>query len=465
MKRLGVVTAILLLGFATSLIVNWPGHIGYDALIQLQEGRSGQYANWHPAIMSWMLGVADYAVPGAALFVAFDTIVLFAGMASLLWIAPRPSWAAAGVAALCVLTPQFMLYPAIVWKDVLFAVLAVAAFVCLAHAAVRWANARARFSLIGLALALAALSSLVRQNGALVMLGMGIAVGWIAARNGQTRLRGWLYGAGAVGASAVLFAGVLAALTTRMVGESGTLDQIKTLQIYDVTGAVAAQPGLELDVIRAADPALERAIRGDGVKLYTPQLNDPLIDAPAFSDALDDASPGMISRQWFALILHHPWLYLKVRARVFRWVVLPPDLSVCTPYELGVTTDLPQISKALGLKPRWDRRDDALAAYADRFVGTPVLSHVTYIVLALAALIFLLRRRRTADIAIAMMLVSALGFVASFFAISIACDYRYLVFVDDAALLAAFYISLTLRDPAKRPPSRLSSGSEAKNVR
>jgi hypothetical protein len=40
------------------------------------------------------------------------------------------------------------------------------------------------------------------------------------------------------------------------------------------------------------------------------------------------------------------------------------------------------------------------------------------------------------------MLSAAMVFTASFFVISIACDYRYLYFLDVAALTACFYLVL-----------------------
>ncbi|MEI9931228.1 MAG: hypothetical protein WDM89_11975 [Rhizomicrobium sp.] len=48
----------------------------------------------------------------------------------------------------------------------------------------------------------------------------------------------------------------------------------------------------------------------------------------------------------------------------------------------------------------------------------------------MGALVVLLRRRAQGDLAMAAMLISALLFTASFFVISIACDYRYLYFLD-----------------------------------
>ncbi len=53
------------------------------------------------------------------------------------------------------------------------------------------------------------------------------------------------------------------------------------------------------------------------------------------------------------------------------------------------------------------------------------------------------------------LLTSSLVFVATFFVISVACDYRYLYFLDVAAIAAAAYVAA---DPSdfrlrRRPPA------------
>ena len=56
---------------------------------------------------------------------------------------------------------------------------------------------------------------------------------------------------------------------------------------------------------------------------------------------------------------------------------------------------------------------------------------------ALGLLAFLLWRRRDMDLMAASLLAAALAFTASFFVVSIACDYRYLYFLDLAAMAGA----------------------------
>jgi hypothetical protein len=66
-------------------------------------------------------------------------------------------------------------------------------------------------------------------------------------------------------------------------------------------------------------------------------------------------------------------------------------------------------------------------------------------------LVLLIRRETDGDIAIAGLLAASLIFALSFLVISIACDYRYLYFLDLAAMTGALRLA---SGAAKRhPPS------------
>jgi hypothetical protein len=221
----------------------------------------------------------------------------------------------------------------------------------------------------------------------------------------------------------------------------GTRAQLRLLRLYDLIGAVSIDPHLSLERLKDDEPELEAAMRADGVRLYTPERNDTLAASTALQEALAGSDPDAVAAQWDDLVLHHSWLYLRVRARVFDQVFLTPDIVGCRPVFTGVEGPVGEMDD-LGQTPRRDARDLALAGYARAFMGTPVLSHAAFAVLAIAALVVLLRRRSPGDIAIAFLLIGALTFASSFFVISIACDYRYLYFLDMAALYAAFYLAL-----------------------
>jgi hypothetical protein len=146
---------------------------------------------------------------------------------------------------------------------------------------------------------------------------------------------------------------------------------------------------------------------------------------------------GAVMAQWRALLLTRPGLYLRERLPLFWQVVATPNIALCHPAYAGIDGDPAQL-KALGLVARIRPQDAELAAYAHGFMGTPVLSHLAFAALALTLLIFYLNRGGKADIAMAGMLAAALAFAASFFFVSVACDYRYLYPLDLAAMLALF---------------------------
>src|ERR1700743_95910 len=109
--------AILVAGWGVALALSWPGHLSFDSIVQLHDGRSGFYHSWHPPAMAWLLGVFDAIRPGAGLFITFDSLLLVLSLVALVWTRARVSWAAVAVALVLVPTPQFLLYQGIVWKD------------------------------------------------------------------------------------------------------------------------------------------------------------------------------------------------------------------------------------------------------------------------------------------------------------------------------------------------------------
>ncbi len=442
--RIRVATAfILIAGWALTLFLSWPGHLSFDSIVQLHDGRTGYYHSWHPPVMAWLLGVGDALMPGAGLYVLFVTTLTFGSFLVLLWTRPTASWTVAVLAVLFVPIPQFLLYPMIVWKDVLFATAAIAGFVFLSLAETHWMHRNIRVFLLAASFVLMVLATLARQNGVIALIAMAAAFAWIGARNSNWT-RGVIGGVAAlVAAGGVAFA-ISSSLATHSDGGEGTRTQLNLLRFYDLVGAISSDSSLPLNVLADEEPDLEALMRTDGRGLYSAERNDTLVGSPALQEALAQAEPSAIAAQWYDLVLHHPWLYLQVRARAFGQVLFTPDIEGCRPVFTGIEGP-PGEMEDLELAPRRDARDLALANYTKGFMGTPVFSHAVFGVLAILALAILLRRRSAGDIAMALLLAGALVFTASFFVISIACDYRYLYFLDMAALCATFYLAL---DPA-----------------
>jgi hypothetical protein len=454
---------IVAAGGAACLALNLPGHLSFDSVLQLAQGRSGSYNTWHPPVMAWLLGLGDRLVRGASLFVLLDVLLVFGGLALFATASARPGRLTLALAVLFCASPLLLIYPAIVWKDVLFGAAATCGFGALTTAAARWRAPVARRLWTLLAWGLLVLAALTRQNGLVILPIAAAAFGLVCVAEGQSRrpLRtGLLYACAFFAASVVCVAVASAALNARSDGEPARVHQVEDLQVYDIVGALTLDPGLQLGVLHARAPALERQLRTAGVAAYTPVRIDPLVELPGLVQGRD-RNRAVLNGQWRELVTRHPVLYLKTRARLLRWVVLTPELDKCVPVYVGVDGPEPEMSE-LGLKPRGSDRDAAAEAYGWWFVGGPVLSHAAYGAVALLLLAWFCVRRRRSDYAVAGLLLSAMAFTATFSVLSVACDYRYLYFLDLATMAAALYGAATWRprsSEAKPRPVRTRAGS------
>jgi hypothetical protein len=443
--------AILVAGGVAAVAVSWPGHYSYDSIVQLDQGRSGLYNAWHPPVMAWLLGLADRVTPGGAMFTVLEAALVFGALASLAAMARPGAWAAPMVALAVALTPQAAIYPAIVWKDVLFAGAALSAFACLAWAARAWEGRGWRWALIVKAGVLLALAALARQNGLILIPVAAVTLSWVAARRAPGR--GWRDGAVAGGTLlAVAVAATLAgsaALKLHSDGQNERQRQWTELRIYEIVAARRLDPHTDFTVLAAKAPVLNAFLTRQGPTLYNLQRIDPLVQNDTVEGREDRDRPAVLA-QWRAIFAGDPWLYLRVRAAMFRWVLMTPDLKACVPLSVGVNGP-PDVMAHLKIESRYSDADDLVFNYAQAFFGTPVFSHAAWGVLGALLLIPLLMRRRPEDLAVAGLLAGALSFAASFFAISIACDYRYLYFLDLSALAGALYVAaaFTGRDAAK----------------
>lgn len=460
MDRLGIrwsasqiARAILIFGLLFMLGANLPGHMSYDSLAQLSEGRSGVRETWGPAAYAWILGFFDEIVPGTGLYVACSAAVLFFSLSTLRRLRPVVSWWAVPVTLLIVLSPQFLIYQAIVWKDVLFANLAVAGFVCLARAEISWARPGPRGLALAGAVICIAVASLVRQNGIIIVPLAALTLGVLRLKEGWRQALIWGGGGFLVVLATMQILGVATQLkSSDLRGDPGL--GVRILQHYDIVGAVARDPSYPLSHIEKVAPESAARIRA-GVGVYSPERVDFFDRDPVLGKALWQVPKAAIQAEWRELVTKHTGAYLAERGDVFRWLLASPRLGACLPQFVGVSGPDDLVSK-LQLTNAVDPADISLSNYATYFYDTPAYSHLAYAVIALVAAGFLFWRRDGADLVVAGLLLSALAVTASFFVISIACDYRYLYFLDLSAMVGLFYIAL---DPALHarpapPPTR-----------
>lgn len=410
------------------LVLNWPGQMSYDSVEQLAEARAGFYHSWHPPVMAWAMGLFDSLLAGTGLFILFNgALALFAFHT---FAQPRRATGLTLLlAVLVMLSPQWLLYQGIVWKDVLFADAALAGIAALARAA------RGDALWYSPALLLLALAMMTRQNGLVIVPVAAVGMAALLWRRMAPRQ--------AVGA-ALLFAGLVigvalggeALLALRGDRGADAAGEIRVAQSYDLAGMMARDPGFHPARLEAEAPALARLLRTRGVALYTPVWIDPLMNDQVLRAAISTAPPGLVFAQWRDAVLGHPGLYLATRWAAFTQVLGTPDREACHALFTGVDGD-PGLMASLGLKRTWRPQDRLHDRYGQWLLGTPLFSHLLFGASALGLLAFLLWRRRDMDLMAASLLAAALAFTASFFVVSIACDYRYLYFLDLAAMAGA----------------------------
>lgn len=432
----GVLAASLLL----MLGANLPGHMSYDSVAQLYEGHFHIRETWGPAIYAWILGLVDAVIPGASVLVCITGLVFFGSLAGLAALRGRVTWLAVAFAAAMALTPQILIFQGTVWKDLTFVDGSVGGAVCLAHAFARWNKPRVRWPWLAGSLFLFAIASMVRQNGILIPAAASLALGIVGSR-GQ-----WRWFATWMGGSLLALVALIQLLTVFAVPQFGAKDGglqvgVRIVQNYDLTAAVSLDPNYHLKFIGKYDPAAAVTIHDRAPNNWSPDRVDYLDNDPVLGVALNKTPQAVAQRQWLDLIFNHPSLYLRVRWSEFRWVFLTPIVDRCLPVFTGVDAPIAKMN-GLRLPRRFSPADQQLANYDSYFLDTPVQMHWPYALAALVTLVLTLRRRDHVDLAVASLMLGALAVTASFFIITIACDYRYLLVIDVTGMVGVFYLLL-----------------------
>jgi hypothetical protein len=436
--------AILAAALVLMLRLNLPGHLTVDSVLALHEGRFGVRTTWNPAFFGWLLGVLDRITPGTALAVALSGLLLFGSWALLPATRPRTSWLAPVAALGLVALPQAMIYPAIVWKDVQFAIAAIAGFALLALGVRDHARPTPWLSL-ALAALLFAAAGLLRQNGLLLALPAALAIAW--ARSSH---RGWPRSVGLAGGWLVAVACLTFVLSAVAQPQgAGAPDNaggkgLRILGTYDIVAASALQPGRPTPHIDAESPPAGAYLRARADRLYSAERVDLITQDPQMAALLKTVSRSTIRAEWLDLIREQPGLYLRARTLAFAQVIGTPVIDHCLPVTIGVDGPAETL-KALEMPRRRTIEDQKLYNYVTWFMDTPAMSHLAYGAVVLAVGVALLFRRDPADLIIVGLMAGALGFTASFFAISIACDYRYLYLLDLAAITGLLYVAIDPR--------------------
>src|SRR5665647_458627 len=132
-RSIGLICAMIAVGFGLTLWVFYPGVWTYDARFVYQDIAKGFRGDWQSPAMVALWSLIDPIAPGAgSMFLLIITLYWLAFGLLALTLARRSVWRAALLLLLAVSPPAFV-FIGILWRDVLFACLwllaAVLAFV------------------------------------------------------------------------------------------------------------------------------------------------------------------------------------------------------------------------------------------------------------------------------------------------------------------------------------------------
>ena len=406
------------------LVLNGTGHLSVDSLVQLAEGRSGVKTSFNPFFISVVFAKLA-ALGGPRVLVVVSTLMLFAALAALLPGVERPRLAGVAVLAAALAGPILIVYPGIVWKDVWFA-----HFALLGFALIKWRERIPWHAAEGGALLLFAAATLSRQGGALVAVCGTAALAWARRRDdadaGRSIRTASLFAA--FGSRIAVLALLALALSTvaRLGLRESTGGELSTgariLVLYDVAGIAAYAPDPDLSALSAHGfdtarllAAARSTYSGERVDLLRRDWDYPIWALPA----------PTVAFIWLADIAAHPAAYLRHRAETFAWLLGLRDQAACAPVFVGHAA--PEWVAKAGVTAAPSRFAVRLYFYSRRFVNTPYFSPLAWGLGSAAVLAFMAARRRF-DPVIAGLQIAGLAYLAHFFFVSIACDFRYAYF-------------------------------------
>lgn len=442
---------VIVTAWVTTLAINAPGHLSFDSVVQFLEGRTGVYGSMHPPVMSALIGLTDRVVPGTGLYLGVATAPFFG---ALLLASRQPAVPIAWrllpliLLAAALFSPVLVIYQGIVWKDVLFANLAVAAFAVAGVALDREASSGRSAGAWALAIGLAGFAATVRQNGMLVPL--GIAIIFAVSRPAPAGLLRRA-GAAALTLAAALGAMVVLQVAVRSTAVVPPADTtrigLRVLQAYDIQGMAAR--GAAVPALGTLDAASAATIAGHAARNYqAARLDPPGAESPP--TALVSLAPPEIHRIWWTMLQADPAAYLAHRAAVLRWHLWPTDIMNCLPVYVGVGGP-PEALVALRLSQGTRPGDEQLWRLAHPFFDTLLFRHGAWLLasLAIAAILAWRRLSEPADLSVLLLQVTALAFAASYAVIGIACDFRYLLFVPISVCFGLAHLARGRRRAAR----------------
>jgi hypothetical protein len=417
--------------------------------------------------MSFLLGRFDAIATNTGLYMTANTLLFYASLYLLIFSLERTSMLGNLLFLLTCAHPVVLIYNGIIWKDTLFANLALLSFASalIYNSSVYkpiirksiWLLASVSFSLL----------ILIRPQGLLVaLIGSTIlSTRWQDIRvtfdQKTNRLRTLFHKIFIPFIAQFIICIVISELVAGVVdfyavqNLSLTFNNgVRILMIFDISGIVYQNQALPLHLF--GDLGVDvPALKAEILKHYTSARFDYLSNPGLVYQYLSDVNLTDLKKQWLTAITAEPFSYLKHRGALFSWQMGLRDHSQCLPTWIGVHSEPATVIRELNLQLAESRFNPILSTYSRLFVNTPINAAALYLIASIGSIVLCCRRFDLRTFAIIGLAISGIVFALTYVLIGIACDLRYVYFsVLSGAVSFAYAIAhlkeqpthLTLRD-------------------
>ena len=433
-------TALTVAGYALTLLVFYPGYSTIDARYVYADALAWQFGDWQSPVMAVLWRAIDWIAPGSLSMFLLTATLYWLGFGAVALVAARRSLALALVTPLLALLPPAFVFVGMVWRDVLFGViwLAAAALVL----AVTESRARVRWPIQAIGLLLVALGVLLRPNAIFAAPFLAAYVLW--------PLRFDLKRMAIVFVPAVALSYAIVPLTYYGLLHAKRQNALHSILVFDLGGITHFSGENQFPVDWSAEQTAQlRSTCYDPVRWDSYWHVPPCPFVMQRLERPDDVIFGTprLVEAWRHALLAHPLAYLEHRA-TFMWQFLARSNLVLPVW------DWQKPDASYGQRPAFK----ALVALHDALQPTLLFRPGLWLILALAIGGFAWRARATPAGAFAIgVTASAAVYVLSFFPLGVAADFRYAYWCVLATLAGAVATVMARCARATRVGSRAAA--------
>jgi hypothetical protein len=424
-------------GFTLTVLVFYPGYVTLDARYVYAAAQAWQFGDWQSPAMAVLWRLIDPIAPGALSMFLLTAGLYWFGFGMLALIAGRRTLWLGLAAVLLAFVPPAFVFVGMVWRDVLFGVVWLAAAVLAFAVADR--SARVRVPIQASALLLIALGVLIRPNAVIAAPFLAAYVAWPTRFDVERAAIAFV--------PAVILFYALIPLVYYGALNAQRQNPLHSVLVFDLGGITHFSGENQFPVSWSADQTKLLISRCyDPVRWDTYWHYEPCPFVMQRLERSDDMVFGTprLAAAWRHAVAAHPLAYLGHRATFMEQFLARSNLVL----------------------PVWDWRDPGaaygwspyfrpLVALHDALQPTVLFRPGLWLVLAIAVGALAWRERSTPAGAFALGVTSsAVVYVLTFFVVGVAADFRYAYWCVLATLAGIVAVGVAHYERRATPFSR-----------